>query len=94
MPRACRSIAGAWRPTIRCFGAGACGTAQCGAQAREGTNGIGTCLTEQRVLTIHRDQHFHTRNIGLSCTVAPLFEPPDAWPAPSMSPHAVRAWKG
>ena len=23
-----------------------------------GTNGIGTCLVEQRALTIHRDQHF------------------------------------
>lgn len=45
------------------------------SEAREGTNGIGTCLAEQRVLTIHRDQHFHTRNIGLSCTVAPLFDP-------------------
>jgi transcriptional regulator of acetoin/glycerol metabolism len=45
------------------------------SEAREGTNGIGTCITEQRVLTIHRDQHFHTRNIGLSCTVAPLFDP-------------------
>jgi len=45
------------------------------SEAREGTNGIGTCLAEQRVLTVHRDQHFHTRNIGLSCTVAPLFAP-------------------
>ncbi len=45
------------------------------SEAREGTNGIGTCLAEQRTLTIHRDQHFHTRNIGLSCTVAPLFDP-------------------
>lgn len=45
------------------------------SEAREGTNGIGTCIAEQRVLTIHRDQHFHTRNIGLSCTVAPLFDP-------------------
>lgn len=44
------------------------------SEAREGTNGIGTCLAEQRVLTVHRDQHFHTRNIGLSCTVAPLFD--------------------
>jgi transcriptional regulator of acetoin/glycerol metabolism len=44
-------------------------------EAREGTNGIGTCIAEQRTLTIHRDQHFHTRNIGLSCTVAPLFDP-------------------
>ncbi len=40
----------------------------------EGTNGIGTCLAEQRALTIHRDQHFHVRNIGLSCTVAPIHD--------------------
>ncbi|MEI9412213.1 helix-turn-helix domain-containing protein [Mesorhizobium salmacidum] len=40
----------------------------------EGTNGIGTCLVEQRVLTIHRDQHFHTRNTELSCTTAPIYD--------------------
>jgi len=40
----------------------------------EGTNGVGTCLAEGRSLTIHRDQHFYTRNIGLSCTVAPLHD--------------------
>lgn len=40
----------------------------------EGTNGIGTCLVEQRALTIHRDQHFHTRNTLLSCTAAPVFD--------------------
>ncbi|ESY81127.1 GAF domain-containing protein [Mesorhizobium australicum] len=40
----------------------------------EGTNGIGTCLVEQRALTIHRDQHFHTRNTGLSCTTAPIYD--------------------
>ena len=39
----------------------------------EGTNGIGTCLVEQRVLTIHRDQHFHTRNTALSCITAPIY---------------------
>ena len=37
----------------------------------EGTNGIGTCLVEQRALTIHRDQHFYARNALLSCTTAP-----------------------
>jgi transcriptional regulator of acetoin/glycerol metabolism len=41
-------------------------------EASEGTNGIGTGLTEGRPLTIHRDEHFLTRNIGLSCTVAPI----------------------
>ena len=45
------------------------------SEAAEGTNGIGTCLAEERALTIHRDEHFHTRNIGLSCTVAPVFDP-------------------
>ncbi|TKB07352.1 MAG: GAF domain-containing protein, partial [Mesorhizobium sp.] len=40
----------------------------------QGTNGIGTCLVEQRALTIHRDQHFHTRNTGLSCTTAPIYD--------------------
>jgi transcriptional regulator of acetoin/glycerol metabolism len=40
----------------------------------EGTNGIGTCLVEQRALTIHRDQHFYARNAPLSCTTAPLYD--------------------
>jgi len=44
------------------------------SEQSEGTNGIGTCIVEQRPLTIHRDQHFHTRNIGLSCTVAPIHD--------------------
>src|SRR5450432_2085849 len=44
------------------------------SEAAEGTNGIGTCLAEERALTIHRDQHFHTRNTGLSCTVAPIYD--------------------
>jgi transcriptional regulator of acetoin/glycerol metabolism len=40
----------------------------------EGTNGIGTCIVEQRTLTIHRDQHFYARNTLLSCTTAPIFD--------------------
>lgn len=44
------------------------------SEETEGTNGIGTCIAEQRALTIHRDQHFHSRNIGLSCTVAPIYD--------------------
>lgn len=40
----------------------------------EGTNGIGTCLAEQRALTIHRDQHFFTRNTLLSCSTAPIYD--------------------
>jgi len=44
------------------------------SEAREGTNAIGACLAEGRALTIHRDQHFHTRNTGLSCAAAPIYD--------------------
>ena len=44
------------------------------SEEREGTNGIGTCLAEQRAMTIHRDQHFFTRNTLLSCMTAPIFD--------------------
>lgn len=44
------------------------------AEGTEGTNGIGTCLIEQRQLTIHRDQHFLSKNTALSCTAAPLWD--------------------
>ncbi|HTF63046.1 MAG TPA: GAF domain-containing protein [Edaphobacter sp.] len=40
----------------------------------EGTNGIGTCITEQKPIIVHRDQHFRTRHIGLSCLAAPIFD--------------------
>jgi len=40
----------------------------------EGTNGIGTCIVEERALTIHKGQHFHSKNIGLSCTASPIFD--------------------
>jgi transcriptional regulator of acetoin/glycerol metabolism len=39
-----------------------------------GTNGIGTCLVEQRATTIHRDQHFLLQNTLLSCTAAPIHD--------------------
>jgi len=41
----------------------------------EGTNGIGTCIAEQRPVLVHRDQHFRNRHIGLSCAGAPIFDP-------------------
>lgn len=44
------------------------------SEESEGTNGIGTCIVEQRPLTIHRDQHFLARNTLLSCTTAPIFD--------------------
>lgn len=44
------------------------------SEAVEGTNGIGTALAEHRPLTIHRDQHFHSRNTALSCTSHPIHD--------------------
>jgi len=44
------------------------------AEAQEGTNGIGTCLAEGRAVTIHRQQHFLTRNTVLSCMSAPIHD--------------------
>jgi len=43
-------------------------------EAEEGTNGVGTCLAEDRPVIIHRDQHFASRNIGLSCMDAPVHD--------------------
>lgn len=45
------------------------------SEAAEGTNGIGTCLMERRAVTIYRDQHFASRNIGISCMDAPVYDP-------------------
>lgn len=42
------------------------------SEASVGTNGIGTALAEGRMVTIFRDQHFLSANIGLSCTSAPV----------------------
>jgi transcriptional regulator of acetoin/glycerol metabolism len=38
----------------------------------EGTNGIGTCATEARPITIHESDHFRSRHVGLSCSAAPI----------------------
>ncbi|MXP25594.1 GAF domain-containing protein [Altererythrobacter indicus] len=47
----------------------------CWGEAAEGTNGIGTCLFEGKPVIIHRDQHFASRNIGISCMDAPVHDP-------------------
>jgi AraC-like DNA-binding protein len=39
----------------------------------EGTNGIGTCIAEQRPVTVHQTEHFRARHISLSCSGAPMF---------------------
>ncbi|WP_158803992.1 GAF domain-containing protein [Acidisoma sp. L85] len=44
------------------------------SERNEGTNGVGTCLVEKRELTIHREDHFHARDVEMSCAVAPIFD--------------------
>lgn len=44
------------------------------SEAVEGTNGIGTALAEHRPVVIHRDQHFYSRNTGLSCISHPIHD--------------------
>jgi len=43
------------------------------SEEMEGTNGIGTCIVEERPVTVHRSQHFRSRHIDLSCSGAPVF---------------------
>jgi AraC-like DNA-binding protein len=43
------------------------------SEAAEGTNGIGTVIVEERPITVHRDQHYRSRHIDLSCSGAPVF---------------------
>ena len=44
------------------------------SEAIEGTNGIGTCIAEERPITVHRNQHFRSRHTDLSCSAAPVFD--------------------
>jgi transcriptional regulator of acetoin/glycerol metabolism len=39
----------------------------------QGTNGMGTCLVERRPISVHQEEHYLSRNIGLSCSAAPIF---------------------
>src|SRR5215469_1342332 len=43
------------------------------SEAIERTNGIGTCIAEERPITVHRGQHYRSRHIDLSCSGAPTF---------------------
>jgi AraC-like DNA-binding protein len=45
------------------------------SEKAEGTNGIGTCISEQRPVLVHAGQHFRSRHIQLSCAGAPIFDP-------------------
>lgn len=55
--------------------------AQCGmlegalwSERYQGTNGMGTCAIEQRPLLVHHNEHFLSRNVGLTCSAAPIFD--------------------
>jgi transcriptional regulator of acetoin/glycerol metabolism len=41
----------------------------------EGTNGIGTCIADQRAVLVHCSQHYRSRHAQLSCAGAPIFDP-------------------
>jgi len=45
------------------------------SEVRQGTNGMGTCIAENRPIIVHRDDHFRSSHIGLSCTAAPIHDP-------------------
>ncbi|MCU1727793.1 sigma-54-dependent Fis family transcriptional regulator [Pseudomonas sp. 7P_10.2_Bac1] len=45
------------------------------SEAREGTNGIGTCLVERQALSIYQGEHFRGRHTGLTCSASPVFDP-------------------
>jgi AraC-like DNA-binding protein len=40
----------------------------------EGTNGIGTCIAEQRPVLVHCGQHYRARHAKLTCAGAPIFD--------------------
>jgi len=40
----------------------------------EGTNAIGTSISELRAVTVHGAQHFRARHITLSCSCAPILD--------------------
>jgi AraC-like DNA-binding protein/PAS domain-containing protein len=40
----------------------------------EGTNGIGTCITEQRPVLVHCGQHYRSLHSKLTCAGAPIFD--------------------
>jgi transcriptional regulator of acetoin/glycerol metabolism len=45
------------------------------SESVQGTNGMGTCLIEQKPLVIHKQSHFFASNAVLTCAAAPIFDP-------------------
>ena len=48
------------------------------SERREGTNGIGTCIAESRPVIVHREEHFRSSHIGLTCFGSPIRDPAGA----------------
>jgi transcriptional regulator of acetoin/glycerol metabolism len=44
------------------------------SESRQGTNGMGTCIAEDRPIIVHREDHYRSRLSGLSCTAAPIHD--------------------
>lgn len=44
-------------------------------EPEQGTNGMGTCLVEERPVVIHHAEHFLSRNTGLTCAAVPIRSP-------------------
>ena len=43
------------------------------SESTQGTNGIGTCLAENRTTIIDRDEHFLSKNIAMTCIGVPIY---------------------
>ena len=48
------------------------------SERRQGTNGIGTCIAESRPIIVHREEHFRSSHIGLTCFGSPIRDPAGA----------------
>ena len=48
------------------------------SERRQGTNGIGTCIAESRPIIVHREEHFRSSHIGLTCFGSPIRDPSGA----------------
>ncbi|HLS82971.1 MAG TPA: sigma-54-dependent Fis family transcriptional regulator, partial [Steroidobacter sp.] len=48
------------------------------SERRQGTNGIGTCIAENRPVIIQREEHFRACHTGLTCFGAPIHDPAGA----------------
>jgi len=58
-------------------GAGAAPSLECPGslwtEEAEGTNGVGTCIWEERAVSVYKTEHFLSRYVNNCCAAAPLF---------------------